>query len=279
MYCFLKAVFFYLVPSLLLCMVFLIYPLLRTFYLSKHAANVQGTPVTFVDIENFTYVLTSPAFLTSAKSLFLTVPIGVILALCLALFTNSKLQENRFFCKLFSSTIGMSIAASFIILLFIYNTPINIINYILIAIGYFEIDPSTALLVVSSVTIWMNAGLCFIILLGGLQKIDSQLYESASIAGVSGAYKLWKIIIPMLSPTLFYVITAAFINAFQTFSHIKLLIKGGPIESTNVIHYPFYKDAFIYHFGFESVPAVILFFCILLITIVQFKFNERKLHY
>lgn len=288
MYSFMKAIFFYLVPSLLLLMLFLFYQLIRTIYLNKHITDAQGTPIIFVDIENWTYFLTSPAFLTSAKATVLfvlyTVPIGVVLALCLALFANSKLGENRFFRKLFSSTIGMSVAASSVIWIFMYNPTVDVINDFLIAVGYSEIqwllDPSIVLTAIFIATIWMNTGFCFFILLGGLQNIDSQLYESASIAGVSGAYKFRKIIIPMLSPTLFFVITVSFINAFQTFGQIENLTKESSIESTNVIVYSIYKDAFIdYNIGFESAPAVVLFFCIFIITIVQFKFGERKLHY
>ncbi len=285
MYSLMKAGFLYLVPSFMLFTVFLFYKTVRTAYLSRYITDMQGTSATFIDIENFTYLFTSPAFLTSAKATVLfvlyTVPIGVILALCLALFANSKLRENHFFRKLFSSTIGMSVAASSVIWMFMYNPTIEVINYFLIAIGYSEIqwllDPSTALIAVSIGSIWMNIGFCFFILLGGLQNIDSQLYESASIAGVSGAYKLRKIIIPMLLPTLFFVITVSFINAFQTFGQIEILTKDGPIESMTTFVDSIYKDTFInYNIGSESA---ILFFCIFIVTIAQFKFVARKLYY
>jgi sn-glycerol 3-phosphate transport system permease protein len=84
----------------------------------------------------------------------------------------------------------------------------------------------------------------------------------------------------MLSPTLFFIITVSFINAFQTFGQIDILTKGGPTDSTNVIVYSIYKDAFVnYNVGSASAQATILFFCILLVTALQFKLGERKVHY
>ena len=84
-------------------------------------------------------------------------------------------------------------------------------------------------------TIWMNIGFTFLILLGGLQSIDSTLYESVDIEGASYFYKLRRITIPMLSPTLFFVITVSIINSFQTFGQIDMLTKGGPSNETNLL--------------------------------------------
>ncbi|PKG24672.1 carbohydrate ABC transporter permease [Niallia nealsonii] len=278
----------YLSPSILLFTIFLFYPMIRTIYLSLFLTDVQGKTIEYVGLENFTYLLSSPSFLNSVKSTLLfviyTVPVGVALALILALLANAKLRGIHFFRTIFSSTMGMSVAASSVIWMFMYNPTVGIINQFLSLIGLEEVpwllDPSTALVAVSIATIWMNTGFSFLILLGGLQNIDKNLYESANIAGVSTFYQLRKITIPMLSPTLFFVITISFINAFQTFGQIDILTKGGPIESTNVIVYSIYKDAFInYDIGSASAQAVILFFSMIMMTFIQFKFGERKVHY
>ncbi len=116
-----------------------------------------------------------------------------------------------------------------------------------------------------------------LILLGGLQNIDRTLYESANIAGTGYWTQLRAITIPMLSPTLFFVTIISLINAFQTFGQIDLLTKGGPTNSTNVIVYAIYKDAFInYNVGGASAQAVLLFGTVLLLTWLQFKLVERK---
>ncbi|KIL45097.1 carbohydrate ABC transporter permease [Jeotgalibacillus soli] len=278
----------FLLPSLVLFGVFLFYPMMRTIYLSLYLIDTQGEPLVFVGVENFINLFQSSSFQTSAKAtgLFVlyTVPIGLILALVLALLANEKVKGIGFFRTMFSSTMGMSVAASSVIWMFMYNPSIGIMNRLLSGIGMSEVqwllDPQFALMSVAAATIWMNTGFTFLILLGGLQNIDQQLYESARVAGVSDWYKLRKITLPMLSPTLFFVTVVSLINSFQTFGQIDILTKGGPMESTNVIVYSIYKDAFInYNVGSASAQAVLLFFCILIVTVLQFKLTERKVHY
>ncbi|MED4267373.1 carbohydrate ABC transporter permease [Priestia megaterium] len=278
----------YLLPSLLLFGVFLFYPMIKTLYLSLFITDTQGNPLNFVGLQNFLYLFTDPNFLQSIKATFLfvlyTVPIGLIIALFLALIANEKLKGIGFFRTMFSSTMGMSVAASSVIWMFMYNPTIGVINKVLNLVGIHDVqwllDPKYALVAVSISTIWMNLGFTFLILLGGLQNIDEKLYENARIAGVSYWYQLRKITLPMLSPTLFFIITVSFINAFQTFGQIDILTKGGPTDSTNVIVYSIYKDAFVnYNVGSASAQATILFFCILLVTALQFKLGERKVHY
>jgi len=278
----------YLLPSLLLFSVFLFYPMIKTLYLSLFITDTQGNPLNFVGLQNFSYLFTDPNFLQSMKATFLfvlyTVPIGLIIALFLALIANEKLKGIGFFRTMFSSTMGMSVAASSVIWMFMYNPTIGVINKVLNLVGIHDVqwllDPKYALVAVSISTIWMNIGFTFLILLGGLQNIDEKLYENARIAGVSYWYQLLKITLPMLSPTLFFIITVSFINAFQTFGQIDILTKGGPTDSTNVIVYSIYKAAFVnYNVGSASAQATILFFCILLVTALQFKLGERKVHY
>lgn len=278
----------YLLPSLLLFSVFLFYPMIKTLYLSLFITDTQGNPLNFVGLQNFLYLFTDPNFLQSMKATFLfvlyTVPIGLVIALFLALIANEKLKGIGFFRTMFSSTMGMSVAASSVIWMFMYNPTIGVINKVLNLVGSHDVqwllDPKYALVAVSISTIWMNIGFTFLILLGGLQNIDEKLYENARIAGVSYWCQLRKITLPMLSPTLFFIITVSFINAFQTFGQIDILTKGGPTDSTNVIVYSIYKDAFVnYNVGSASAQATILFFCILLVTALQFKLGERKVHY
>jgi sn-glycerol 3-phosphate transport system permease protein len=278
----------YLLPSLILFSIFLFYPMLRTMYLSLYVTDHQGNPVRFVGIENFVYLLKDVNFLQSAKATLLfvcyTVPASVFLALFLALLANEKLKGIGLFRTFFSSTMGMSVAASSVIWMFMYNPSIGVINKVLSLFGISDIqwllDPKIALISVAISTIWMNIGFTFLILLGGLQNIDSSLYESARIAGVSYWYQLRKVTLPLLSPTLFFVTTVSLIHSFQTFGQIDMLTKGGPMNATNVIVYSIYKDAFInYNFGSASAQAVILFFVVLVVTFLQFKFGERKVHY
>ena len=278
----------YVVPSLLLFSVFVFYPMIRTTYLSMHTTNFQGVPTKYVGLENFRYLLEDQNFHESMKATFLfvlyTVPPTVVISLFLALLANEKLKGIQLFRTFFSSTLGMSVAASSVIWMFMYNPSIGIINKLLVAFGGHErqwlLDPNTALVAVAIATVWMNIGFAFLILLGGLQNIDTTLYENAKIVGVSKIYKLRKITLPLLSPTLFFIVTVSLIQAFQTFGQIDILTKGGPVNKTTVLVYSIYREAFVnYNFGFASAQAVVLFLIVLIITILQFSLVERKVHY
>lgn len=278
----------FLLPSLVLFSVFLFYPLLRTVYLSFFLTNASGETTVFVGIDNFVNMFTSPIFLQSVKSTFLfvlyTVPLTIIISLFLAVIANEKLKGIGLFRTIYSSTMGISVAAASVFWLYLFHPSIGLLNVILNAVGLEKIgwltDPTWALIAVSITTIWMNLGFTFLILLGGLQSIDSYLYESADIDGSGYFYKLRRITIPMLSPTLFFVITVTIINAFQTFGQIDILTQGGPQNTTNLIVYSIYREAFVnYQFGSASAQAVVLFIIILLMTVLQFKFGERKVHY
>jgi len=278
----------YVLPSLVLFAVFVFYPMLRTIYLSFHITDYQGIPIQFVGMEHFLYLVKDENFLESTRATLLfvcyTVPATVFLALCLALIANEKLKGIGLFRTIFSSTVGMSVAASSVIWMFMYNPSIGIFNKLLSLLGVSEVqwllDPKIALVSVAISTIWTNTGFIFLILLGGLQNIDTSLYESARIAGVSYWYQLRKITLPLLSPTLFFVMTVSLIDAFQTFGQIDILTKGGPVNATNVIVYSIYKEAFMnYNFGSASAQAVLLFLVVLVVTFFQFKFGERKVHY
>lgn len=278
----------FLLPSIILFSVFLFYPMFRTIYLSFFLTKANGDPTVFVGLENYLNMFSSPIFLKSMKSTFLfvlyTVPASVIISLFLAIIANEKLKGIGFFRTIYSSTMGVSVAAASVFWLYLFNPSMGLLNQLLGSFGIEAIgwltDPKWALIAVSITTIWMNVGFTFLILLGGLQSIDSSLYESADIEGAGYLYKLRRITIPMLSPTMFFVITVTIINAFQSFGQIDILTQGGPINETNLIVYSIYREAFVnYKFGSASAQAIVLFILILLMTALQFKLGERKVHY
>ncbi|MDR4317983.1 glycerol-3-phosphate ABC transporter permease [Niallia circulans] len=278
----------FLLPSILLFSVFLFYPLGRTIFLSFFLTDNRGDPTVFVGLENYLEIFKSAIFLQSLKSTFLfalyTVPGSIIVSLFLAILANEKLCGIGVFRTVFSSSMGISVAAASVFWMFLFHPTIGWLNRIVKTFGLEPIgwltDPNWALFSVSISTIWMNVGFTFLILLGGLQSIDSYLYESADIDGAGYFYKLRRITIPMLSPTLFFVLTVTLINAFQTFGQVDMLTRGGPQNETNLIVYSIYQEAFMnYQYGTASAQAIILFVIILVLTIIQFKLGERKVHY
>lgn len=256
-----RSAILYLLPSIILFSVFLFYPLGKTLYLSFFLTDQQGLANVFVGWENYQYILQAESFHKSIKATLLfvlyTVPTGIIISLFLALLANEKLKGIGFFRTIYSSTMGISVAASAVVWLFIFHPSMGILNRLIVSLGGTSIEwllqPDWSLIAVSITTIWMNIGFTFLILLGGLQNIDEQLYESANISGASYLYQLRRITIPMLSPTLFFVTTVSLINAFQTFGQVDILTQGGPSESTNLIVYSIYREAFV---NYQLVPQV-----------------------
>lgn len=162
----------------------------------------------------------------------------------------------------------------------IFHPTNGILNHVLgTQIGWLT-DSKFALISVTMVTVWLNIGLNFIFLLTGLRNIPTELIESASIDGASYLTKVKKIIIPMVSPQMFLVVFMNLINAFQAFGQIKLLTQGGPGDSTNVLVHSIYREAFFNgRFEMACAQALILFVIMMIVTLLQFKFEKKGVHY
>ncbi|NGP62246.1 sugar ABC transporter permease [Paenibacillus thiaminolyticus] len=278
----------YLSPMLIILSAFTFYPMLKTLYYSFFSTNARGVPVMFVGFDNYAGLFQSDSFLKSMTGTFLfvlyTVPLGVAFAFFLAVISSEKLRGIEFFRVIFSSTVGVSVAAGSMIFLFLFHPSIGFLNHVLDWIGlppiHWLTDPKWALISIAATSIWMGVGFNYIILLGGLQSIPEDIYESARIDGAGYWSRLFRITLPMVSPTLFFVIIVTVIHSFQSFGQIDILTKGGPAESTNLIVYSIYQNAFIhYKFGIASAQAIILFLIVLLATLIQFKVGEKKVHY
>ncbi|RTE08786.1 carbohydrate ABC transporter permease [Paenibacillus whitsoniae] len=280
--------YFFLAPSLALFLVFLFYPLLQSLYLSVHETDPRGRVAGYVGFDNFIDIFTSAKFYKSLEvtGLFtlLTVPTGIALSLLLAALTHNRLRGMRVFQFIFSLPVVLSVSTSAVIWMMLYHPSVGMINYLLSLIGMQPVawltDPKWALLSVSVMTIWMNLGFTYIVLLSGLQNISDDMYDSAKIDGAGPFRTFVQVVMPLLSPTVFFVTIVSMINAFQSFGQINILTKGGPVDATNVLVYSIYQDAFInFRFGTGSAQALVLFTLILILTFVQFKAFERNVHY
>lgn len=280
--------YLFLAPSLLLFAVFLFYPIAQTVYLSFHLTDPRGRIVEAVGFDNYTALFKSAAFWNSLKvtGLFtlLTVPAGLALGLLTSALTHTKRKGMRAFQFVFSLPLALSVSTSSVIWMMLFHPTTGMLNYFLASAGLQPVqwltDPHRALLSVGIMTVWMHSGFAFIVLLSGLQGISEDLYDSAKIDG-SGPFRTFvQIVMPLLSPTLFFLLIVSVINAFQSFGQIHILTKGGPAGSTNVLVYSLYNEAFVnYQFGTGSAMALVLFAVILLLTLIQFKVLERKVHY
>lgn len=280
--------YLFLAPSLGLFGVFLFYPLFRSIYLSMQVTNPRGKVVDFVGWENFRELLTSESFYRSlavtGKFVLLTVPEGILIALILAALTQVPMRGMKILQWVFSMPVAISVGTGSVIWMQLFHQTTGMFNQFLKMAGFSPIgwlsDPAWALLSISAVTVWMNLGFNYILLLAGIKSIPSEIYESSKIDGAGSFRIFWKITLPLLSPTLFFVLIVSIIHAFQTFGQVHILTKGGPIHTTDVLVYSIYQEAFVnYRFGSGSAQALVLFIIILLLTFIQYKVLERKVHY
>lgn len=275
--------YLYLLPALLLFCVFLFWPFGKTLYLSFTTTTPQGSVAFFSGLENYISIFTSSVFIESLiisfKYSIFTVASSITLGLILALIGNEKVFGVKVFRTFYAMPMAVSAAAASVIFMFIFHSSLGILNRVLgTNIGWLT-DPKWALISVTIVTVWMNVGLNFIFLLAALQSVPMDLYECASIEGAGFFQKHWNVSLPCISPTLFFLLIINVINSLQAFAQIKMMTQGGPSNSTNVIVYQIYQEAFRNsRFGIACAQSVILFLILLVLTMLQFRL-EKKVTY
>lgn len=278
----------FLLPSIVLFVIFVFYPLVRTVFLSLFITSPTGRLVTFAGLDQYVELLTSKTFQASllATSLFVlyTVPVGIAIALLLATLANRRLRGINAFRTLMTSTIALSAAVGSLMWLMLLNPNLGLLNYLLSLVGVrgpsWLQEQGTAVLAVSMTTIWLTLGFSIIVLLSGLQGIPEELYEAAKIDGAAPLALFRRITVPLLSPQLFFLLVVHTIGVFQVFTQIHLLTRGGPVDATRTLVYGIYLDAFQdFKFGYASTQAVVLLAILLALTLVQFFVIERRVHY
>ena len=276
--------YFYLVPSMLIFAVFLFYPFFKTIYLSLYKTNKMGEAKLFVGLENYKALLSSPSFHNSLKVTLIFVSVVVIgsmlLGLVAAVLCNKAFPGIRFFSTSYALPMAIASSSAAMIFQIMLHPAVGIVNKLLnLDINWLN-DPKTALWCVAILTAWLNSGINFLYFSAGLGNIDETIYERASVDGASGIQQFFSLTLPGLSPIMFYTLVVNIIQAFQSFGQIKILTEGGPNESTNVIVYSIYRDAFFnYRFGSAAAQSVILFLIVMVITLIMFRMEKKGVKY
>lgn len=276
--------YFYLVPSMLIFAVFLFYPFFKTIYLSLYKTNKMGEAKLFVGLENYKALLSSPSFHNSLKVTLIFVSVVVIgsmfLGLVAAVLCNKAFPGIRFFSTAYALPMAIASSSAAMIFQIMLHPAVGIVNKLLnLDINWLN-DPKTALWCVAILTAWLNSGINFLYFSAGLGNIDETIYERASVDGASGIQQFFSLTLPGLSPIMFYTLVVNIIQAFQSFGQIKILTEGGPNESTNVIVYSIYRDAFFnYRFGSAAAQSVILFLIVMVITLIMFRMEKKGVKY
>ncbi|AYB43372.1 sugar ABC transporter permease [Paenibacillus lautus] len=271
---------------------------LGLFYMAPSAASLflsftswDGlTAPQFIGLDNFANLMKDDKFTGSMLNTMLytigTVPLSVALATVLAVLLNQKIKGMVFYRTFyFIPVITMPIAVG-MVWKWLYNSEFGLINHVLGVMNLPQpnwlFDEKFALFSIVLVSVWSSIGYNAVILLSGLQGISGSYYEAASLDGAGTLYKFFRITLPLLTPSLFFVLVMSFINSFQVFDLIFIMMdqQTTMLESTRTVVYSIWEDGFKYfNMGYASAQAFILFVVILIITMVQMYIQKRWVHY
>jgi sn-glycerol 3-phosphate transport system permease protein len=281
-----------LAPSALILGVFIVYPLVRAVWLGQQRCNAFGDQCRSNGFDQYVDLFVSDEFQSALRATtilaLITVPLGLVLGVGLAVLADKHLGGIGAFRTVFSSTIATSVAVASLMWLFLLQPSVGALANIDWFNSIFPVvkdpgllqDPSTALPAVALSSVWAGLGFTFILVTASLQSVPRELHEAAAVDGATGTMRFWRITVPMLAPTLLFVIVVLTARAFQTFGEVDLLTNGGPRpgNSTTTITYFVYGESSIIASdpGLQAGGAVLLFVILLLLSGLQLRGLGRR---
>ena len=260
-------------------------PIISLFYYALTDRNVFGQS-SFVGFDNFAKLANDSSFHIAVKNTLhyavFQIPLTLAAALGLAMLLNMGLKGRAFFRAAAFFPYITSIVAIAVVWNTLFSPDYGPINQFLRAIGIDNPPGWTAssdwsMTAVIIVSVWREMGYYMLLLLAGLQTIPGELYEAAKMDGANAWQRFLHVTIPMLRPTLFFVIVMLTISSFKIFDLILVMTEGGPGQSTFVLSQFIYQKGFVENqFGYASAGAVVLFFMCVSVTIIQYIVNQRK---
>ncbi len=278
-----RTAFFFLLPNIIGFLIFTLIPVIWACGLSFTKWD-GSSPAAFVGLSNYLSLLKDTNFKISFLNTVIytvgTVPFIIAISLVMAFVIDngirfsSAIRAAHFFPHI-SSIVAISVVWQF---LYAKSGPLN---ETLKAIGFTDVPAwlshkTWALPAIMIMIIWKGIGYYMIIYLAGLKSIDTALYEAAKVDGANSLKRFWYVTVPQLRPVTFYISIMCIIASFQVFTPIYVMTKGGPGRATSVLVLQIYKEGFEnYKFGYASAEAMVLFLCILIVTLVQFKGQKK----
>jgi multiple sugar transport system permease protein len=280
--------YLFIAPTFIGFLVFVAGPMLFSLGLGFFKWNIFQPPE-FVGLDNYARLLNDTRLLTSFRNtvvfVLLVVTLDVIVALVLAVAMQHKLPSilRYVFRTAFFLPVVTSVAAISVILNFMLNTNLGVVNYYLNQLGLEKIPWLTsshwALLSIALATVWKTFGFDFLLFSAGIQQIPRHLYEAAEIDGANAWDKFRAVTLPQLSPTIFFVVVVGLISHFQVFDQAQVMTAGGPGDATTTVVMVIWDNLSSQRFGYGSSIATALFGVILLITVLQFRLSRRWVYY
>ncbi len=277
-----------LAPQVIVTLIFFIWPAGQALYQSLLREDAFGLKTTFVGLENFARLFRDGSYVNSLSvtAVFAigTTLLSMTVALLMASTVNRMIRSRTAYTTLLVWPYAIAPALAGVLWWFIFNPSIGIVPYMLEMVGYrwnHRNSGSDAMLLVIFAAAWKQISYNFLFFLAGLQSIPQSLIEAASIDGASPTKRFWTIIFPLLTPTTFFLLVVNVVYAmFDTFAIIHATTAGGPAQATNILVYKVYADGFVgLNLGSSAAQSVILMVIVVALTMIQFRFIERRVNY
>ena len=275
-------------PQILITLVFFIWPALQALYESFYIQSAFGLGSTFVGLENFVDLFEDPLYIEAVWRTFMFSGLVAILAMSLALLfaalADRVIRGAMTYRTLLIWPYAVAPAVAGALWIFMFDPTLGIVSYALDMVGVDwnqAVNGTQAMALVIMAAAWKQIAYNFLFFLAGMQAIPPSVYEAAAIDGASPMRRFWNITLPLLAPTTFFLLVMNVVYAFfDTFGIIDAMTQGGPANATEILVYKVYQDGFVgLDLGSSAAQSVLLMFIVIVLTVVQFKFVEKKVQY
>jgi len=275
-------------PQIIITLVFFIWPASQALYQSVLQQDPFGLSSKFVGLDNFLALFADDIYL---NSLYVTVIFSIAVAvismsvsLLLAVMADRAIRSATTYKMLIIWPYAVAPVVAAVLWYFLFNPTVGMVSFFLRSVGYewdHSLNGGQAMLLVIIASAWREISYNFLFFLAGLQAIPKSFIEAAAIDGASPTRRFWTIAFPLLSPTAFFLIVMNIVYAFfDTFGVIHAITEGGPNQATNIMVYKVYSDGFLgLDLGGSAAQSVILMIVVITLTVIQFRYIERKVHY
>lgn len=275
-------------PQMAIVLVFFFWPAGQALYQSVLSQDAFGLSTEFVGLENFERLFADSTYIESFKTTaffsLLVAFSGLSISLLLAVMADRVLKGAAIYKTLLIWPYAVAPVVAGVLWLFMFASPMGVISFYLRSVGIewnHLLDSGHAMTLIVVAAVWKQISYNFLFFLAGLQSIPKSLLEAAAIDGASPWHRFWTIVFPLLSPTTFFLLVINVVYAFfDTFGIIDATTQGGPGKDTAILVYKVYYDGFkALDMGGSAAQSVILMLIVVTLTVIQFRFVEKKVQY
>lgn len=275
-------------PQLAITLIFFFLPAGQAIYQSVLMQDPFGLSTEFVGLQNFETLLSDPNYVSSFKITMvfsaLVAFLGLAISLLLAVCADRVLRGASAYKTFLIVPYAVAPAVAGVLWRFIFNPTLGVLSYVMRMFGIdwnYLVDADQALTLLVIAAVWKQVSYNFIFFLAGLQAIPKSLLEAAAMDGAGPFRRFWTVVFPLLSPTTFFLLVMNIVYAFfDTFAIVDATTMGGPGQDTNILVYKVFVDGFRnMDFGGSAAQSVILMVMVIILTVIQFRFIERRVNY